>query len=653
MGRIPDEVVEQIREGLPIETLIGEYIPLRKAGTAFKALCPFHEEKTPSFTVNPRMGIFKCFGCGVGGDAVRFLMLHEGLNFREALQNLARRQGIDLSRYDGPDGGSNEASPRERMLAIHRFAAHFYQRALRGPGGQRARAYLDTRALGPEAEEAFRVGYAPARWDTLCKAAGEKGISPGELADAGLATRREGDTGFYDRFRDRVMFPILNIEGEIVGFGGRALPDSDARHAGQAKYINSPDTALFKKGRVLFGFYQAREAIRGGGRALVTEGYFDVISLWQNGFKNTVAPLGTALTPEQLRMLRAQAEEVVFVFDPDAAGRSASERAGEAAGRLLGLAGAPDQLVAGDVLRKSFIDREGLGSVRLRVVSLPPGRDVDELLRNEGTEAFGRLLEGAQGLLDHTVAEALGKVAAGADQTEKISAIQRLLPVLGACHSSVRDQYFALLEGRLGIPYPTLASMVQRMLDEESRGRRVAAGRGEPLLGRTVSRPRVEVDVLRILLHRPELAGDFDVNPGVFRDPAVREAVGLLADAARAGAPLRPAALADRLADEDARALVVELAAEEGGPEDPEGWLRDHLDDLGERARRRREESLNQAIADARRREGEDSPAVRRLLEEKNALLSQLPESVLARNIRLFEEKTTLPHQRQRQVPPR
>ncbi|MBI2132450.1 MAG: DNA primase [Candidatus Tectomicrobia bacterium] len=596
MGRIPDEVVEQIREGLPIETLIGEYVPLRKAGTTFKALCPFHEEKTPSFTVNPRMGIFKCFGCGVGGDAVRFLMLHEGLNFREALQNLARRVGIDLSRYDGPGGDTNEASPRERMLAIHRYAAGFYRGVLKGSGGQRARAYLSQRALGREAEEAFRVGCAPARWDALCRAAGEKGISPEELAEAGLAVRREEGAGFYDRFRDRVMFPILNIEGEVIGFGGRSLPDSDGRHAGTAKYINSPDTALFRKGRALFGFFQAREAIRSGGRALVTEGYFDVISLWQGGFRAAVAPLGTALTSEQLRMLRAQAEEVVFV-----------------------------------VLRKSFIDREGLGSVRLRVVDLPPGRDVDELLRNEGAEAFGRLLEGAQGLLDHTVAEAVGKLAAGADQAEKISAIQRLLPILGACHSSIRDQYFALLEGRLGIPYPTLASMVQRMLDEENRGKRVAAGPGEPLLGRAVSRPRVEVDVLKILLHRPELAGDSEVNPALFHDPAVREAVGLMASAARAGASLRPAALADRLNDPDARALVVELAAEEGELEDPGGELRDRLNRLGERCRRRREESLNQAIEDARRREGEDSPAVLRLLEEKNAVLRQRQRQVTPR----------------------
>ncbi|MEK6711232.1 MAG: DNA primase [Nitrospinota bacterium] len=623
MGRIPDEVVEQIREGLPVETVIGEYIPLRKAGTAFKALCPFHEEKTPSFTVNPRMGIFKCFGCGAGGDVVRFLMLHEGLTFREALQNLARRLGIDLSRYDGPAGEPDDSRPRERMRALHRFAAGYYRNVLKGPAGQRARAYLKERALGPEAEEAFQVGCAPARWDALVRAAGERGFSPEEVAGAGLAVRREDGSGYYDRFRDRVMFPILSPEGEVIGFGGRSLPDSDKRHAGEAKYINSPDTALFKKGRVLFGFCQAREAIRGGGRALVTEGYFDVISLWQNGFKNAVAPMGTALTAEQLRMLRAQAEEVVFVFDPDTAGRAASDRAGEVAGRILTLAGAPDQLVAGDVLRKSFIDREGLGSIRLRVVGLPSGRDVDELLRNEGPEAFARLLEGAQGLLDHTVAEALGNVAAGADQTEKIRAIQRLLPVLGACHPSVRDQYFALLEDRLGIPYPTLASMVQRMLDEEARGRRAAAGRGEPLLGRGVSRPRVEVDVLRILLHRPELAGDSGVSPAVFHDPAVREAVGLLADAARAGAPLRPAALADRLADEDARALVVELAAEGGVPEDPAGELRDHLDRLGERSRRRREESLNKAIEDARRREGDESPAVLRFLEEKNALLRQ------------------------------
>ncbi|MBI3127478.1 MAG: DNA primase [Candidatus Tectomicrobia bacterium] len=622
MGRIPDEVVEQIREGLPIETLIGEYIPLRKAGTTFKALCPFHEEKTPSFTVNPRMGIFKCFGCGVGGDAVRFLMLHEGLNFREALQNLARRQGIDLSRYDGPGGEAGEASPRERMLAIHRFAAAFYRNCLKASAGQRARAYLAQRALGREAEEAFKVGYAPARWDALCRAAGEKGISPEELAEAGLATRREEGAGFYDRFRDRVMFPILGMEGEVIGFGGRSLPDSESRHA-TAKYINSPDTALFRKGRVLFGFHQAREAIRGGGRALVTEGYFDVISLWQGGFRAAVAPLGTALTAEQLRLLRAQAEEVVFVFDPDSAGRAASERAGEMAGRLMRLAGAPDQLVAGEVLRKSFIDREGLGSVRLKVVNLPGGEDVDDLLRNQGPEAFARLLDGAKGLLEHTVQASLEGVGPNSDMATKIAAVQRLIPILSACDLTIRNQYCSLLEHQLHVPYQNVQDMVQRMLDEEGRGKRTGAGRGEPLLGRAVARPRVEVDVLRILLHRPELAGDSELSPAQFHDPAVREAVGLMVSAARAGAPLRPASLAGRLVDPDARALVEELAAEDGAPEDPEGEFRDHMDRLGERSRRRLEERLNQAIEDARRREGEDSPAVLRLLEEKNALLRQ------------------------------
>ncbi|MEE9257244.1 MAG: DNA primase, partial [bacterium] len=409
MGRIPDEIVDQLREGSPIDDVIGDFIPLRKTGTTFKALCPFHEEKTPSFNVNPRMGIFKCFGCGVGGDAIKFMMQHEGMSFREALQNLANRQGVDLSRYEGDGGEAPVASAREKIQEVNLFAARFYWSALRGEEGSRARSYIKERAISEEAMEAFRVGCAPARWDALCQAARSKGYSPRDLADAGLVVEREDGSGIYDRFRDRVMFPILGPEGAVVGFGGRSLPDSDSRHA-TAKYVNSPDTPTFRKGRVLYGFYQAREAIRAEKRALITEGYFDVISLWQNGIRSAVAPLGTALTADHIRTLRAHAEELVFVFDSDTAGQEASERAGGMAGRLLGLAGAPDRLVAGDVLRQEFIDRKGLGSIRLSVVDLPEGQDVDDVLRQGGADAFARLLEKAEGLLEHTVRVAVARV---------------------------------------------------------------------------------------------------------------------------------------------------------------------------------------------------------------------------------------------------
>ncbi|MEE9241438.1 MAG: DNA primase, partial [bacterium] len=545
MGRIPEDMVNQLREGTPIEDVIGEFVSLRKTGSTFKALCPFHEEKTPSFNVNPRMGIFKCFGCGAGGDAIRFLMQHEGMSFREAIQNLANRQGVDLSPFEEAGGDAPAPSVREKIHAVNLFAARYYWTALRGPEGNRAKSYLKQREIFPEAEEAFRIGYAPARWDALCSAARAEGFSPRDLLDAGLVVQREAGTGVYDRFRDRVMFPIMNSEGAIVGFGGRSLPDSESRHA-TAKYVNSSETAAFRKGRLLYGFYQGRGAIREQKRALVTEGYFDVIALWQSGFQGAVAPLGTALTADHLRSLRAHAEELVFVFDSDKAGQAASERAGDMAGRLLGLAGAPDHLVAGDVLRKDFIDRDGMGSVRLKVVDLPKGQDVDDLLRKDGAEAFSRLLEKAEGLLEHTVSAAVGGIVPGAGQSEKLEAVRNLLPVLGACHQSVQDQYFALLEGRLGIPYPTLASSLKRMLDEEMRVSAVRESRTPNLLGKDAQRPRPEVDAVRMLLVRPDLAERFEVTPSLFRDSAVREIVGALRAAAVEGRKLHPATLADR-----------------------------------------------------------------------------------------------------------
>ncbi len=622
MGRVPDEVVDRIRDGVPIESVIGDFVQLQKAGANYKGLCPFHDEKTPSFNVNPRMGIYKCFGCGAGGNVFQFLMQHEGMTFPEALSSLAKRQGIDLSRYEGAsEEGARRPDARRETAAINRLAADFFRAALRSNPGERGRLYLSGRGVTEEAIERFQIGYAPPRWDALIKGAGSRGVSPDALADAGLAVRREEGGGLYDRFRDRVMFPIRGHEGEIVGFGGRSLPDGDPRHA-TAKYVNSPDTPLFRKGRALYGFYEGREAIRGKKRVLVTEGYFDVISLWEHGFAEAVAPLGTALTSDHIRSLRAHAEEFVFVFDPDDAGLAASQRAGAMAGRMLGLAGAPGRLVASDVLRKDFIDRDGAGAVRLKVVNLPEGRDIDAFLRESGAEDFARVLSSAEGILENTVKAAMAGIAAGAGQAEKIEAVQRLLPILGACHRSVQDQYLALLEDQLGVPYPTLASMVRRMLAENAKEGSPQREREEErvdLLGGSVERPRFELDALQLLLMRPALASE--VPDGLMTDPAVREALSLMKSGATGS--LTAASLADRLESQDARALVAELAVVEVEPEDVEAELLDCVERLKDRRRRKQEEELLKVIERTRREEGEDSPELWKLLERKNALLRE------------------------------
>ena len=289
-------------------------------------------------------------------------------------------------------------------------------------------------------------------------------------------------------------------------------------------------------------------------------------------------------------------------------------------------------LVAGEVLRKSFIDREGLGAVRLRVVSLPAGRDVDDLLRAEGPERFGDLLERAEGLLDHTVRGALGEVGPAADQAEKVAAVRRLLPVLAACHQSVRDQYFSLLEDQLAIPYPTVASMVTRMISENAKA---ASSRREPvedLLGKETVRPRAELEAVRMILALPALAARPEVRPEAFRDPAVREIVAAFREEAAGGGSPTAAAMADRLKDPAAGALLVELAAkemeehavkEEIGPEKLEVWFLDNLSSIEERERLRRVKDLVKKLEQAKQKEGGDSPAFLRLLKEKNALLRE------------------------------
>ncbi|MBT7858419.1 MAG: toprim domain-containing protein, partial [Nitrospinaceae bacterium] len=379
-------------------------------------------------------------------------------------------------------------------------------------------------------------------------------------------------------------------------------------------------------------FNQGREAIRSEKRAVITEGYFDVIALWQSGIENAVAPLGTALTAEHLRTLRAHADELVFVFDSDQAGQAASERAGGMAGRLMGLAGTPDYLVAGEVLRNDFIDRRGLGSIRLKVMDLPAGQDVDDVLRNGGVDMVRRLLGEAEGLLEHTVRAAIGGVPAGAGQTEKLSAVRSLLPVLGASHQSVRDQYFSLLEDRLGIPYPTLASSVKRMLAEDARETVQRTAPAPNLLGGSVERPRVELDIVRMLLARPELAAGGELSSSMFIDPAVQQIVGAALEAQEAGETLHAAELAGRLLDPAAQALVFELAAGEIPDEDVvEGEFSDGVARIQERLRRRREESLLKEIENERRSSGEESPELQRLLEEKIAIMHERKKAAAAR----------------------
>jgi len=352
-GLYSDDILDGIARANDIVEVVSGYFPLKRAGKDYVALCPFHAEKTPSFTVSPAKQIFKCFGCGRGGGVFNFVMAKENVTFPEAVRLLAERARIDL-----PDraGAEKQMGARRQVRDVLAWATKRFVAALQHPkAGAEARAYLERRGITPATIEAFQIGFAPDSWDALLRAA-QRDAMPLELLEAaGLVVRRDDGSGWYDRFRGRVMFPILDALNRPIAFGGRILGD------GEPKYLNSPETVLFHKGEALYGLPQARDAIEAERRVIVVEGYFDVVMPWQEGVRNVVATLGTALTDEHVRALRRHADEAVLVFDSDLAGQRAADR-----GMELFLA----------------------GDVRIMVTVVPAGKDPCDFCKEAGGEAF-------------------------------------------------------------------------------------------------------------------------------------------------------------------------------------------------------------------------------------------------------------------------
>ena len=411
---IASELKDSIQLGNDIVEVISSYLPLKRAGRNFKALCPFHSEKTPSFSVNPEKQIFHCFGCGAGGDVFSFIMLQEHLIFPEALAFLARRAGIEI-----PESRPGASSRKETLLKIHALALEYFRWALlESSSGQRARDYLAGRKIKPETIEKFKLGYAPRSWDGLLRFAARRGQETGLLVEAGLAIPRPRGDGFYDRFRERLIFPVFDIQGRVIAFGGRVLDDS------QPKYINSPDTPLFEKGRVLYGLHLAKDAVAKEGEAILGEGYFDVIRAHQEGVQNMVCSQGTAFTPQQAQLMKRYTERIVTVYDADAAGEEAV---------LRGLS---------VFLEKNF---------EVKVALLPAGDDPDSFIARSGREEFIRVLNGSSTLLDFKL-ETLFKRYDPATDLGRIEITRRMLEAISWLESPVlRDGYLLKLAQRLGV----------------------------------------------------------------------------------------------------------------------------------------------------------------------------------------------------------
>jgi DNA primase len=380
MGTIPSEMIEQIAAANDIVEVIGSYFPLKRAGANFKALCPFHQERTPSFVVSPTRQTFHCFGCGAGGSVFRFVMDYEHTDFPSAVRKLATRVGITVVETRAGQDEDRRYEARRTLLKLHADAAEwFHENLLKRDVGEAARKYLKQRGITAEIAKNWQLGYAPDEWDAFGSWARAHGYQTRDLITSGLAkTRDDAESAHvessraYDRFRGRIMFPICNDVGEVIAFSGRLLKEVE----GAAKYLNSPETPLFRKGSVLFGLHKTKRALIEASCAVVCEGQLDLISLFEVGITNVVAPQGTAFTENQARVLKRFVNEVILCFDADTAGQKAAERS-------------LDALLQNDLI--------------VRVAEIPAGEDPDSLVRREGKESFESRVTGARDFFDYWI----------------------------------------------------------------------------------------------------------------------------------------------------------------------------------------------------------------------------------------------------------
>ena len=489
-GLISEDVINRIKDRIDIVDIVGQHVSLTRTGQNLKGLCPFHQEKSPSFTVSPSRQIFHCFGCGAGGNVFTFLTRVTGASFPETVRDLGRKVGIEVQEPTADAGA--QASHSQRVEQINHTAARWFHGNLRDERvGAEAREYLAGREIQQATIDRFGIGVAPTEWDGLLKGLGKQGFTPQELASAGLVIPRDSGTGFYDRFRGRVMLTITDLRKRVVGFGGRVLGD------GMPKYLNSPDTPLFKKGQTLFALDVAREAIARTKTVIVVEGYFDAIALHQAGLTHTVATLGTALTPEHVQVLRRFASKVILLFDPDAAGVRAA---------LRGL---------------DLFVNSGLG---VKVVTLPLGDDPDTYVRKHGADAFARLEQQAPSLLDFALEHSLNTVD-GSTIEGRIRSVDEILRILQKSeHPIEREERIRLVAERFGIDQRRLIDRYPALRDKPRAGA-VGPTQVPPQAASQKGAPE-ERDLVYLLLHGQLSPADVrKLRPDAFSLPACRKII--------------------------------------------------------------------------------------------------------------------------------
>src|SRR5437773_2054217 len=488
MGTIPSESIEQIAAANDIVEVIGSYFPLKRAGANFKALCPFHQEKTASFHVSPQRQTFHCFGCGVGGSVFRFVMDYEHVDFPSAVRKLAARVGIPVVEERGPTGAEDrQHAARRTLLQLHGEAATwFHENLIKKELAEPARKYLKQRGITAEIAKRWQLGYASNEWDSFGSWARGQGYDQQTLIMSGLVKTKEDADGApgqrsYDRFRGRIMFSICNDVGEVIAFSGRLLRDDEE----SAKYLNSPETPLFRKGNVLFGLHKTKRALIEANCAIVCEGQLDLITLFEAGITNVVAPQGTAFTESQARVLKRFVDEVVLCFDADAAGQKAAERSLEA------------------LLQK---DRAWFNAfayqLTVRIAEMPVGEDPDSLIRREGKEAFEKRVAEAPEFFDYWIVRS-------AEQTDltSMTAKMQVARQMAVAISYTRDPFLrgeliSKVSSRLGVSMSDFETLLPKPQRERAETIKAASAPIAPA-------PRHDIAMLCLLALRDEEARDF------------------------------------------------------------------------------------------------------------------------------------------------
>jgi DNA primase len=596
-GRISDEDISALRDRADLAVVVGDYTALRRAGTRLKGLCPFHAEKTASFTVDPTRGLFHCFGCGAGGDAYEFLMRIEALTFPEAVERLARATGYELRYLDQRPGARKALGRRTRLLQALGAAAAWYTAQLNSDEGAAARAYLQRRGVGAEAARRFGLGWAPDTWDGLVRHLQGEGFEPGEIADAGLGS--PGQRGLIDRFRGRITFPIRDRSGkDVLAFGGRVLPDAPLRTAPRdgvaAKYINSPETPVYRKSETLYALDLARASIQRAGEALVVEGYLDVIALHGAGVGHAVATCGTALTPGHFRELERFAPRVLLALDADDAGVAAAERA------------------------RALAEEVGIGEVG--VVPLPPGQDPADLA-GAGAEAVAVALKATKTAVEFQIEHALRDADVSTPEGQ-VAAYRRTFGLLARLedrflrYSYIRD----LVAPAARLPADRIEAELDAHLATRTPADRVSPS-GAPVAVRPgdvagSGPPRdpqllLEREVLLAALQHPDaLPAEWGhVTAEDFRSPMAAQ----LFDAVASAPDGDLGAVLAALPDDDVRARVRALALSDATVLPDAGHL-------GELVARLRAASVKRQIDERRQRLAECSDDA----GERTALLAQL-----------------------------